>query len=257
MADETGQADDSAAVEADALALAEQAEAEAAEAEALATAARARARAIALRRAANTAADPGDVTDEVTDDVEETSEEAEDASEETPEATDDADETAPRRRWVSRVLTAAAVAVICGLLALSGYFVWHHHTADQDGEQAAAFAAAARQELINLTSFDFNHAKEDVQRVIDNSTGEFRDDFQSRADDFTAVVEQSKVVTEGKVNAAAVESIDNDSAVVLVAASSNITNAAGAKEDPRTWRMRMTVTQEGDQYKVSKVEMVP
>lgn len=198
---------------------------------------------------------------EVIEDVEEPSEEeAEDADEEIPEDTDEAgeaDEPAPRRRWVSRVLTAAAVAVICGLLALSGYFVWHHHTADQDGEQAAAFAAAARQELINLTSFDFNHAKEDVQRVIDNSTGEFRDDFQSRADDFTAVVEQSKVVTEGKVNAAAVESIDNDSAVVLVAASSNITNAAGAKEDPRTWRMRMTVTQEGDQYKVSKVEMVP
>lgn len=256
MADETGQADDSAAAEADALALAEQAEAEAAEAEALATAARARARAIALRRTANTAADPDDVTEQ----VEETSEEAEDAGEETPEDTDETrevDEPAPRRRWVSRVLTAAAVAVICGLLALSGYFVWHHHTADQDGEQAAAFAAAARQELINLTSFDFNHAREDVQRVIDNSTGEFRDDFQSRADDFTAVVEQSKVVTEGKVNAAAVESIDNDSAVVLVAASSNITNAAGAKEDPRTWRMRMTVTREGDQYKVSKVEMVP
>ncbi|MEZ0367057.1 hypothetical protein ACAG26_25600 [Mycobacterium sp. pUA109] len=181
---------------------------------------------------------------------------------EAPDATDAAeaevDEPAPKRRpaWASTALTAAALVVICGLLGSSAYLGWHHHAAAHQRAQTAAFAAAAKQELINLTSFNYTHAKDDVQRVLDNATGEFKDDFTKRADDFTGVVEQSKVVTEGTVTAVAVESMSDDSAVVLVSATSNVTNAAGAQEEPRAWRMRMTVSRDGDQYKVSKVEMV-
>ena len=50
-------------------------------------------------------------------------------------------------------------------------------------------------------SLDFNKAKEDVQRIIDNSTGQFRDDFKNQADDFIKVAQDSKVVTEVTVNA--------------------------------------------------------
>jgi Mce-associated membrane protein len=108
-----------------------------------------------------------------------------------------------------------------------------------------------------MFSLDFNRSKEDVQRVIDSSTGQFRDDLQQRAKDFTTVVEQSKVVTQGTVNAAAVQSIDGNSALVLVAASSQITNAAGAKDERRNWRLKVTVTDDGGQYKMSKLEFVP
>jgi Mce-associated membrane protein len=108
-----------------------------------------------------------------------------------------------------------------------------------------------------MTSLDFNKAKEDVQRVIDSSTGQFRDDFQQRAKDFTTVVEQSKVVTQGTVNAAAVQSINGDYALVLVAATSHITNAAGAKDEPRNWRLKVTVKDDGGQYKMSLVEFIP
>lgn len=65
------------------------------------------------------------------------------------------------------------------------------------------------------------------------------------------------MVTQGTVNAAAVQSMDANSAVVLVAATSKITNAAGAKDEPRNWRLRVTVTDEGGQYKMSKLEFIP
>ena len=135
--------------------------------------------------------------------------------------------------------------------------LWQRHETDERNQRVANFIAGARQGVVNMTSLDFNKAKEDVQRVIDNSTGQFRDDFQQRAKDFTTVVEQSKVVTQGTVNAAAVQSIDGNSAVVLVAATSHITNAAGAKEEPRNWRLKVTVTDDGGQYKMSKMEFVP
>ncbi|MGK2853327.1 MAG: hypothetical protein ACSLE3_04350 [Microbacteriaceae bacterium] len=48
-----------------------------------------------------------------------------------------------------------------------------------------------------------------------------------------------------------------DTADVLVAAASTITNAQGAKEDPRNWRLIVSVARDGDQIKMAKVEFAP
>ncbi len=264
---------DSAKPKSDAIALAEEAEAEAAEAEALAAAARARARAIKLRREAQAQAD---------DEAQETTAvaEAADVTAETPETPETAEvpepsdgpepsdapesattSTEPARRRVrvpglSRLLAPAAIVAICALLGASGWMLWQHHNVLQERQRSAAFNATARQGVINLTSLDFKKAKEDVQRVLDSATGEFRDDFQRRADDFASVVKDSKAVTEGSVAATAVESMGKDSAVVLVLANERVTNLAGAKDQPRTFRFRVSVVHDGDELKVSKVEFV-
>jgi Mce-associated membrane protein len=72
------------------------------------------------------------------------------------------------------------------------------------------------------------------------------------------VVEQSKAVTVGTVNAAALQSTSGNSALVLVSATSRITNSPGGKDEPpRIWRLKVTVTEVGGQYKMSKIEYVP
>jgi Mce-associated membrane protein len=251
MADADEQAQDAAKAKLDAIALAEQAEAEAAEAEALAAAARARARAIKLRREAQSAADKAQV-DEAEAQVEET--EVDDTAE--PGETPEPESTARRRVNVSLALSVAAIVGIVGFLGASGWMFWHHRKVVQDREHAAAFVATARQGVINLTSLDYNKAKEDVKRVLDTATGEFRDDFQKRAEDFESVVKDSKVVTEGSVAATAVESMTKDSAVVLVLANESVTNIAGAKDQPRTFRFRVSVVHDGNDLKLSKVEFV-
>lgn len=288
---------DSATSKADAMALIEEAEAEAAEAEALAAAARARARAARLRREALAQAeadqeadeppekaaetsdeespdadedaahtDEATADDDVTDTAEATdadeAETGEEVSDETPEDAESESEPARSRRrlrlpsW-SVAWKAAVIVLICAFVAASGYMMWQRHETVERNQRAANFIAGARQGVVNLTSMDFNKAKEDVQRVIDSSTGQFRDDFQARAKDFTTVVEQSKVVTQGTVNAAAVQSINGDFGLVLVAATSHITNAAGAKDEPRNWRLKVTVKNDGGQYKMSNVEFIP
>jgi Mce-associated membrane protein len=184
----------------------------------------------------------------------------EEASDETAEAAEPESRPAGWRRWVPSLSVtwkiAAIILIICFAGAI-GYMAWRHHDATEREQRAARFVAGARQGVVNMTSLDFKKAKEDVQRVLDSSTGEFRDDFQQRAKDFTTVVEQSKVVTEGTVNAAALESMDKHSASVLVSATSKITNSAGAKDEPRAWRLRVTVTEDGGQYKMSKVDFIP
>jgi Mce-associated membrane protein len=181
-----------------------------------------------------------------------------------------ADDEQPARRWRSvsgrmrrpkwsTILASVAIIVIIAALAASGYMYKEHRDAERQRQRAAEFAAAARQGVVTLTSLDFNDAKDGVQHILENSTGSFKDDFVKMADDFTKVVQQSKVISQGSVQAAAVDldTMTNDSAVVLVASTSEITNAAGAKQDPRNYRLIVTVARDGGQLKISKVEFVP
>ncbi|OMC24539.1 hypothetical protein [Mycobacterium colombiense] len=208
---------------------------------------------------ATTADEVADTAEATEDDEAETEDEV---SDETPEDAESEVKAARSRRrlrlpsW-SVAWKAAVIVLICAFVAASGYMMWQRHETVERNQRAANFIAGARQGVVNLTSMDFNKAKEDVQRVIDSSTGQFHDDFQARAKDFTTVVEQSKVVTQGTVNAAAVQSINGDFGLVLVAATSHITNAAGAKDEPRNWRLKVTVKNDGGQYKMSNVEFIP
>jgi Mce-associated membrane protein len=260
-----------------ALALAEEAEAEAAEAEAMAAAARARARALRLRREAEAAGEQSADLDSEAADVETNASEIETQSAEEPASDvvildDDAEiaaaddtETAPARsRWrrVPRpkwrwVAAAVVVLLTLGLLGVSGYMIKVHRDAQKMQQLNAEYSAAGRQSVVTLMSLDFNTAEEGVQRIIDNSTGQFKTDFEAQAKDFVQVAQDSKVITEVSVNSTAVQSMTGDSAVVLVAASSRVTNSAGANQEPRTWRLSVDLKREGDQIKMAKVEFVP
>ncbi|PJE21768.1 hypothetical protein EI067_26230 [Mycobacterium paragordonae] len=222
-------------------------------------------------------AEPEPEPTESADDSEDTDDDSEDADDESAEdessetlvsdkASGSASESASEsgRRWPGRPKLSAVAAVLAVLISLVAVgaavemAVLHKH-AVRERQQAAEYAAAARQGVVTLTSLDFEHAKEGVQRIVEVSTGTFKDDFLKMADDFTNVVEQSKVVSQGSVQAAAVDldSMTDNSAVVLVASTSEVTNAAGAKQDPRKYRLIVTMTREGGQLKMSKVEFVP
>jgi Mce-associated membrane protein len=252
---------------ADALALAEEAEAEAAEAAAKAAAARARACAIRSRRqtAESDSAGSDDATSdrvmEIMDPAESTDDSA-DVDDDTTTAVSSERKTARtrgrlRRPQVRTVVSALAVVVIVALLALTGYMMWHHHQVNEKRQREADYAAAARQDVINLMSIDFNKAKEDVQRIVDNATGSFKTDFQDQADTMIKAVQDSKVAVTTSVSAAAVQSMTDDSAVVLVAAASEVTNSTGANKEPRVWRLSVTMARDGSQIKLAKVEFVP
>ncbi|WP_280414111.1 hypothetical protein [Nocardia carnea] len=162
------------------------------------------------------------------------------------------------RRPSGRAVARAVVAVIVLVsLAAGGYSIWNHQQITAAQAREDEFLNAAREGVIALTTLDSGKAADDVKRVLDHSTGAFRTDFQTRSEDFTKVVEQSKVATQGEITAAAVESMTDESAVVLVSAVSRVTNTAGAQQEPRVWRLSVTVTREDSELKMSKVEFVP
>ncbi|WP_006241327.1 hypothetical protein [Mycolicibacterium tusciae] len=249
----------------DALTLAEVAEAEAAEAEAIAAAARAKARAIRLRREAqeSEAEAKAEAEAEAETAVAVDAEADDEAVVEHPDTADEGqEETAPRgRRWglvLKIVAMTLAVLGTAALITLSVLMVNQHRKVVATQQLDAEYQAAGRQSVVTLMSLDFNNAEADVQRIIDNTTGQFQKDFQDQQADFVKVAQDAKVITDVNVTATAVESMTPTSAVVLIAATSRVTNSSGAKQEPRAWRLSVNLERvDGGQVKMSKVEFVP
>ena len=158
------------------------------------------------------------------------------------------------------VAVAVTTLLTAGLLGATGYMVWQHQKAAELRRSAAEFTAAARQDVINLMSMDYTRAQESVQRVLDNSTGKFRANFDETAEEFVKALQDEKIVTTATINDAAVEldSMTDESAVVMVSATSRREGRQAPKEQqqPQVWRVVLTLEREGDQIKMSGVEFV-
>ena len=171
---------------------------------------------------------------------------------------DSGDESAPAKTAMSHVRLATilglvAVVALAGLCGWLGFRTYQSHKA---AEERSLFLQVGRQAALNLTTIDFEHADEDVQRVLDSSTGTFYDDFNARAQPFKEVVKQAKSKSVGTIAEAGIESETADGADVLVAVTVRTSNAGAAEQEPRAWRMRITVQRVGDEAKVANVRFV-
>jgi Mce-associated membrane protein len=162
----------------------------------------------------------------------------------------------PRMSHVRLAMIAGLVLVVAlgGLTGWLGYRAYQSHQAD---EQRKLFLSVGRQGALNLTTIDFQHADQDVQRILDSATGTFYDDFQKRAQPFVEVVKQAQSKSEGTIAEAGLESESDNGAQVLVAVTVKTSNAGAPDQAPRAWRMRISVQKVGDDAKVSNVEFVP
>jgi Mce-associated membrane protein len=152
---------------------------------------------------------------------------------------------------------AAAVVVICVALTASGFLFWHHHRVVQQRQRTAEFAAAARNAVVAMMSMDPVKARDEMQRFADNTTGLFKAGLLMGAEDAITALQQSNVSSKGAVQAAAVESMTEDSAVVLIAAKSEFSRPGQARPEPRSLRLVVTVHRDGGQIKIARLEFVP
>ena len=154
---------------------------------------------------------------------------------------------------LAAVVGLVIVALLAGLTGWLGYQAYESYRAQQQRDR---FVAVGRQAATNLTSIDWEHVDEDVQRVLDVATGTFYDDFSKRVESFTEVVKQAKSKSSGTVDEAGVVSETDGGAKVLVAVTVNTSNVGAPTQPPRGWRMLLTVQKIGDEAKVSNVEFV-
>nr|WP_256982743.1 hypothetical protein [Rhodococcus sp. 06-418-1B] len=183
------------------------------------------------------------------------SEEDEDTPEREPSELESA--SSKPARQVRRGAVGAAVLAVVALGATAGVLLHQHRAFESAHDLEQRYLQAARQSVLDLTTISAATVDDDVARVLDRSTGTFRDQFAERSDDFVSVVEQADVRATGSITEAGIENSDDSAASVLVAATSSVTNSSGAQKEPRVWRLRITLDNEDGTILVSDVEFVP
>jgi Mce-associated membrane protein len=168
----------------------------------------------------------------------------------------------PRPRWLrlpsAKLLALTeAVALTCSALAVTIVMVLHHRQVVQEQQRAAQFSAAARQSVVTMMTIDPATVQQNMKDVIANSTGKFKSALEAgEADELVKGAQQSKVSTKATVESVAVESMTEDSAVVLVAAASEGTTPDNTKLPVASWRISLTMQRENGQIKTSEFEFV-
>lgn len=187
---------------------------------------------------------------------------------EQPDATEDDERTPSRRRrrpqWSRRfgrpsgkaVGVGAAIVLVCASLAASGFIVWQHHALVQRQQHAAEFAASAREEVTTLMSIDPAHAAENIQRTIDDATGALKSQLEATSGYMARSAQDAQVTTKATVQDVAVESMTDNSAVVLLVVQSDTTNADKSKRPTVFWRLSVNIDRDGDRLKMSKLDFV-
>ena len=169
-----------------------------------------------------------------------------------------------RRRWPWRlrrptrhaVGTGTAIMLLCASMAASGYMVWQHRTLVQQRQHAAEFAAAAREEVATLMSIDPAHAAENIQHTIDDTTGALKSQLEATSGYMAKNAQDAQVTTKATVQDVAVESMTDNSAVVLVVAKSDTINPDKSVRPSVFWRLSVNIDRDGDRLKMSKLDFV-
>lgn len=156
---------------------------------------------------------------------------------------------APTRR---RLLGAVLAAVV----AVTGWLGWRDIQTRRAESVRGEMLQAAREGMLAMTAIDHEQVDAGVQRVLDSSTGTFRDDFARHAESFKDAARKARSKSVGTVTEAGVESVEDDVGQVLVALTVMTSNRGVPERDPKSWRTRVTVGKTGDGYKVAAVEFV-
>ena len=194
---------------------------------------------------------PGELTDPEPEDVVDYDEAATDQSDEVT--------AGPAKRRTPSPILLAGIAGLIAITALGSLSVWlgyRAHESQQAKAERELFLQVARQGAVNLTTIDYQHADADIQRILDSATGQFHDDFAKRSQPFVDVVEKVKSASQGTITEAGLESSSGDEAQAIVAVSVKTVVVGAAEEQPRSWRMKLTMQKSGDDIKISKVGFV-
>lgn len=163
---------------------------------------------------------------------------------------------APQR---PRSMAAIVVALTMAVLALAaGGFAATQLIRSEPSPPVAAprwqpYVDYGKTFAVDLMSLNYETADRDAERIINGSTGQFQKDFIEQREEFKKTAVDSRVVTTATVNAAALDSFDEDNqtARVLIVATTKQTD-----QEPRAWRLQLTIEKQGDGYKASTAEFV-
>lgn len=156
--------------------------------------------------------------------------------------------------WVIGVLAATLVALVVAI----GVVVASGEPTDDDLSAAQRdVAAAARTEALAFLTVDHTDMDPLIDAVLAGATGDFAEQYASQRDTLASEAIRTEATSTGEVVALGVGSLDDDSATVLIAANSTVTNTSTDSEGQvRYYRLRLDLVREGERWLTSNVQFV-
>ncbi|MDI9974210.1 hypothetical protein [Rhodococcus sp. IEGM 1307] len=168
-----------------------------------------------------------------------------------------------RRSARYRVAVAAAAVTCLGAGALAGQTTLDHQATQRSIAADTRVLAFTEEAVARLLSTDTDNAASYVDRVLADSTGDWRTEFEQRKTATIDTMRQAGNRTAGRTLAAGIEGRENETTTVLVSATAQTTPvtadpAAPAAPEPQIqqYQIRVGVTMVDDQPKLSSVGFV-
>ena len=155
----------------------------------------------------------------------------------------------------SRVLVV--VAVLGVLVGVAGLVVPRAFAGTGEDDQRAAVVARVNDFATTYNTYDVADLADYQKRMKPLLTPAYDQEFQRITGAvFGALESKDQKSGDANVLGVAVDSIDDDSAVAIVAVDASITTSADEAAVQRRFRWKVTLTRDGDDWQVSQFETV-
>lgn len=159
------------------------------------------------------------------------------------------------RRPSARVLVVVlSLALFAALVALG--LLWREYDAQRDRREAAEAAErAAREAVVEMTTYDHTTVDEDFAWVEEAGTEKFQDFFADASAPAIELIKQVRATAEGEVVESAAVVEDEEHVTVLLFVDQTIASADqdGAKVDQP--RVTMQMVEQGGEWLVDEVQV--
>jgi Mce-associated membrane protein len=162
---------------------------------------------------------------------------------------------AGRPWWQPAATAAAAVLMIAAIAACTLMLISHQsrvRTASREREVLSYVSGF----MVQFTSIDPYHANDYVTRVLGQATGDFAKQYHEKANEILLQVARAEPATGSVLGAGLERWNDDGSATVMVATDVTSKSPDEKQVFDNTNRWMATVTQEGNQWKISNLIQV-
>lgn len=167
-------------------------------------------------------------------------------------------------RWVTSMsflrrplILCLIVTVALSALGWAGFDSYRNNAdADRRADTYDEVTQVASDKVLELTNLKAGNAAKARETLLDGVTDGFRAEFAEQVEDFTSTIRRQKVTSTGRIVSIAVDTVDDDSASVLVAASGTVTNRRASKPEARHYRLRVDLLEVGGRWLVNGLEFV-
>ncbi len=156
------------------------------------------------------------------------------------------------------IVLALALAVTVGLFATREATATPRDARAETLSRAhAQVADAARRETLAFLTVDYRDMDPLIAAVLAGATGPFKKQYARQGSELKASARRARASSTGRVLSVGVGRISDRTAVVYVAADSQVTNAStkGATQ-PRYYRLRLTLVRQGQRWLTSNLKFV-